>query len=149
MRNELRAIAYGGLLAGTLDFLAAALVNWANPLVILQVIASGVLGRDSYSDGAASMVLGLLLQWFMSLIIAAIYVFAARWLPLLRTRWVAAGTAYGIVVYFVMNFVVVPLSASNVVMRLTPKHVAINLPLMIIFGLIIAFFAARPRGRSA
>jgi uncharacterized membrane protein YagU involved in acid resistance len=149
MRNELRAIAYGGLLAGTLDFLAAALVNWANPLVILQVIASGVLGRDSYSDGAASMVLGLLLQWFMSLIIAAIYVFAARWLPLLRTRWVAAGTAYGIVVYFVMNFVVVPLSASNVVMRLTPKHVAINLPLMIMFGLIIAFFAARPRGRSA
>jgi len=143
MRKDIRAIALGGFIAGTLDIFAASLVNWADPLRVLQVVASGLLGKASYADGAFSMVLGMILQWAMSLIISAIYVFAACWLPALRSRWIAGGAAYGVVVYFVMNFVVVPLSAATVTMRLTPMHVAKNLPLMILFGLIIACFAAR------
>jgi len=148
MPNEIRAIMLGGFIAGTLDALAASLVSWASPLFILQVIASGVLGADSYTDGAFSMILGLILQWAMSLTIAAIYVIAAGPLPALRSRWIAGGTAYGIVIYFVMNFVVVPLSAATVTMHLTPMHVLKNLPLMIAFGLIIACFAARASSDS-
>ena len=143
MRNDMRAIALGGFIAGTLDIFAAALVNGANPLRVLQVVASGVLGKAAHADGAFSMAVGMILQWAMSLIIAAIYVLAARFLPLLRSRWIAAGTAYGFVIYLVMNFVVVPLSAATITMRLTPRHVLMNLPLMIVFGLIVAGCAAR------
>jgi len=42
------AILLGGLIAGTLDIGAAALINDRSPLVILLVIASGLLGKASF-----------------------------------------------------------------------------------------------------
>jgi uncharacterized membrane protein YagU involved in acid resistance len=140
-RSALRATMLGGLIAGTIDIGAAALINWVNPLIILQAIASGVLGRSSFHDGLSSQVLGLLLQWLMSIIIAACFVFAALRLPLLRKRWVAAGLAYGVVIFFVMNYVVVPLSAVGHRPHFTVSRFSENMLAMLLFGLIVAYFA--------
>src|SRR5580693_459172 len=68
------AILLGGLIAGTLDIGAAALINGRNPLVILLVIASGLLGKASFQGGLPAAILGLVLQWLMSLLISAIFV---------------------------------------------------------------------------
>ena len=68
----LAAIAIGGLFAGSLDIFVAGAINHASPATILQAIASGLLGRASYDVGAGTVALGLLLQWLMSLAIAAI-----------------------------------------------------------------------------
>jgi hypothetical protein len=90
-----------GHLAGTLDVACACLINSAKPSVILQAIAGGLLGKSSFSGGAATVALGLVLQWAMSIIIATIFVVASRWRPALERRWIAAGLAYGVVVFAV------------------------------------------------
>lgn len=138
------AVLYGGFVAGSLDILAAALINRVDPLVILRAIASGLLGRAAFQGGLPVAALGLLLQWAMSLLIAAIFVLAARRLAWMCRRWVLAGLAYGVVVFVVMEFVVVPLSAAK-----NPHFTALslleNVLAMLLYGLIIAFFARRVR----
>jgi uncharacterized membrane protein YagU involved in acid resistance len=140
------AILLGGLIAGTIDIGAATLINWVNPIVILHAIASGVLGRASFFQGTPSAILGIVLQWAMSLVIAAIYVMACRSLPVLARRWVAGGLAYGVVIFFVMNFVVVPLSMAMAKPHLphfSPAKFGENMLAMLLFGLIVAFFTQR------
>jgi hypothetical protein len=139
--SPLAAILLGGLIAGTVDIGAAALINWVNIPRILQAIASGALGRASFEGGARSAVVGLGLQWAMSLVIAAIFVLAARALPGLRHGWALAGLAYGVVVFAVMNYVVMPLSAIGHIPRFTSLTLLENLLAMLLFGLIIAFCA--------
>jgi hypothetical protein len=138
---SLLAIVLGGLVAGTLDIAAAALINLANPFLILKFVAGGLLGKSALAGGPSIALLGLVLQWAISLIIAALYVFAARWLPVLRRRWLTSGLAYGVVIFLVMNFVVVPLSAWAKWPRFTAEQFFENMLAMLLFGLIVAYFA--------
>ncbi len=149
-RSALKAILCGGFVAGTLDVGAAALINWLNPVVILHAIASGVLGKASFYGGMPTALLGLGLQWGMSLVIAAIYVVAAMRMRWLTRHWMRGGVLYGFVIFVVMNYVVVPLSAAwpkhnltvyDLLHRFTPDKFLGNLAAMLVFGLIVAFFA--------
>lgn len=142
------AILLGGLVAGTIDIGSATLIYRASPVVILHSIASGLLGRASFSGGAQTAALGLFLQWAMSLVIAAIYVMAVRALDSLSRAWLAGGLGYGIVIFLVMNYIVVPLSAAMPHPHLphfTPARFVENLLAMLLFGLIVAFFSIRAR----
>jgi hypothetical protein len=136
-------VVVGGLIAGTIDIGAASVINMLSPIVIMQAIASGVLGRASFRMGLSSAVLGLVLQWAMSILIAAIFVGAARRLNILTRRWIVGGVAYGVVVYFIMNYVVVPLSAARFSGKFTITGFAENMLAMLLFGLIVAFCARR------
>lgn len=140
-KSDLNAILLGGFVAGTIDIVAAALINLVGPILVLRFIAGGLLGRPALAGGTSVVLLGLVLQWAMSLIIAAVYVIAARWLPVLRRRWIAGGIAYGVVIFFVMNYAVVPLSAWARWPGFTVEKFAENLVAMLLFGLIVAFFA--------
>lgn len=145
-RSEGAAILAGGLIAGTIDIGSAAVINLVSPFLILQAIASGILGRASFFDGVASAMLGLLLQWAMSIIIAAVYVFACRLLPRFRRNWIASGFGYGVVIFFVMNYIVVPLSAARPhhgFPNFTALKFTENMLAMLLFGLIVAWFAQR------
>lgn len=146
----LKAILLAGLIGGTIDVGSAALINWFNPVVILHAIASGLVGKDSFSGGAATAVLGLVLQWAMGILIAAIYALATSTQPQLRRRWVPMGILAGVIIFFVMNYLVVPFSAApfrpaftlDALLKVfTPAKFVGNLLAMILFGLIIAFFA--------
>lgn|SRR5574337_1966 len=145
-----RVILAGGLISGTVDIGAASLINWLNPAIILHAIASGVLGRASFAGGAASAVLGLVLQWLMSLLIVAIFVLLAFIFTIARRYWIVAGIAYGVLVFFVMNYVVVPLSAAPFrAQHFTVSKFIENLLAMVLFGLIIAFFARERHAAAA
>ena len=144
MRPMVTAIALGGLVAGTIDIGAAMLITGRDLIYILHAIASGLLGKASFDGGTAAAILGLGLQWAMSLIIAAIYGVAALKLPWLRRAWIAAGLAYGVVVFVVMNYVVVPLSAVGHAPHFTTASLLKNLAAMLLFGLIVAVFARAP-----
>jgi hypothetical protein len=138
------AILLGGVIAGTIDIGSAALIYWVNPVVILHAIASGVLGRASFLEGTPSALLGLGLQWAMGIVIAAIYVVSCRPLPVLVRRWIAGGLAYGVIIFFVMNYVVVPLSramAKPHFPHFSPTKFGENMLAMLLFGLVVAFFA--------
>jgi hypothetical protein len=138
---NLSAVLYGGFVAGTIDIGAAALINMISPVVILKAIASGVLGKPAFAGGTSVAILGLVLQWAMSLLIAAIFVFAARRLPRLVVHWPTWGVAYGVVVFFVMNYVVRPLSAAWPKTHFTPAGFVWNMLAMLLFGVIVAYCA--------
>jgi hypothetical protein len=136
-----RASIYAGLIAGTIDIGAACAINMIGPGPILRFIASGLLGAPLPHETWVYCV-GVGLQWAMSILIAAIFTAAAVKLPVLLRRWIAAGVAYGIGVYFVMTFVVVPLSRAKSG-HVTLQSFALNLAAMILFGLIVSFMAQR------
>jgi hypothetical protein len=69
-------------------------------------------------------------------------------LPALRRRWLAGGLAYGVVIFFVMNYVVVPLSAWKHHPHFSAYKFAANMAAMLLFGVIVAFFARRQNGRG-
>jgi len=141
--SDIRAILLSGFTAGTMDIGAACLIYNVGPIIVLQAIAAGQLGDRSYSEGATSAVLGLTLQWAMSCLIASIYVVAARRLPVLNRRWLASGLVYGVIVFVVMNYVVVPLSAVGKHPTFTTRTLIGNLLAMFLFGLVISFIEHR------
>ena len=105
----------GGLIAGALDITYAFILWWlraqVTPMQILQSVATGLLGKASYDGGAGTAILGAFLHFFNALVIAAIFVGASRIWPVLARRATLFGPLYGIGVYLVMNYVVLPLSA--------------------------------------
>jgi hypothetical protein len=139
------AILLGGIVAATIDIGAACLITGRDVIYILHVIAGGLLGQSTFSGGTQTALLGLLLQELMGLIIAAIYVGAAGVMPLLKRRWLACGLLYGVAIFVVMNYVVVPLSAWKHVPHFTTDKFLENLTAMLLFGVIVAFFARRAR----
>jgi hypothetical protein len=141
LQSTLGGILLAGFIAGTIDIGAAALINAASIAVILKAIASGILGSASFEQGIEAEVLGLLLQWAMSILIAAIFMISASWVDMLKRRWLAAGLAYGVVVFFVMNYAVVPLSAIGRAPHFTLLRFIANLLAMLLFGVIISFVA--------
>ena len=143
--NAAAAILLGGLIASSVDVCAAMLITGKDAAYILHTIAGGLLAKSAFDGGTGTMVLGLVLQWAMGLIIAAVFVLASRRLPVLARRWLLAGLAYGAVVFVVMNYVVVPLSAWRRIPHFTPQSFAENFAAMLLFGLIVAFFARTPR----
>ena len=141
--SSLQAILLGGFIAGTIDIGAAALINMRSPVLISQFIAGGLLGKASLSGGMQTAALGVVLQWAMSILIAAIYVFASLRMDALRQQWLLWGILYGIPVYFVMTYVVVPLSAWHRVSPFTLYGFSANMAAMMVFGAIVAFFASK------
>jgi len=139
----LKTAVIAGLLAGTIDIGAASVINAAAPDRVLRAVASGLLGHDAVHGGSWVVGLGMILQWLMSILIAAVFLAGAARLPILRRRWILAGLAYGVVVFFVMNYVVVPLSAAFFKVHFSPVSFAENMAAMLVFGLIVAFVAQR------
>jgi hypothetical protein len=143
--SPLTAIVLAGLVAGTIDIAAASLINGRDPVFISQIIAGGLLGKAALTGGMQSAALGVALQWAMSIIIAAIFVTASSWIPALRQHWALAGVAFGVPVYFTMEYVVVPLSAWHRWPKFAVVPFCENMAAMMVFGLIVAFFASRIR----
>jgi hypothetical protein len=113
-----RALAWmllGGLCAGTLDILFATgfwALRGVAPQRILQSVAAGVLGKASFSGGSASALLGLGLHYLIAIAMATAYAMAARDASALLQRPWRYGALYGLVLFAVMSFIVVPLSAA-------------------------------------
>ena len=138
-----RAVLAAGLAAGVLDILAAfasSAARGVGPARVLKYIASGVLGPAALRGGAATAGLGLLLHFVIATGWAAVYWAASRRIAFLRTRPVIAGLAYGVVVYFLMTRVVVPLSAVPPrPAAVSPEAIAIHmacvgLPIALVLG---------------
>jgi uncharacterized membrane protein YagU involved in acid resistance len=142
-------ILIGGALAGIGDGLDAVIYyNWASnvaPSRLFQFIASGLLGAQSFSGGWATVLLGVVLHFTVAIGSAAVFYAGCRMVPaLVRQPWIT-GPAYGLIVYSVMHYIVVPMSA--VAHRKTPMsgmELADQLfSHMFLVGLPIALMARR------
>jgi len=106
------AILVGGLIVGVIDLIyAIAVYSPQKPILVPQAIASGILGMKSYSGGAQTAALGVVLHFVIALGAASVYYVASRRLDVLVHRAILFGLIYGALVYIFMHAVVVPLSA--------------------------------------
>jgi hypothetical protein len=115
--NALLAIFWGGLACGVFDITQAMvafyLQSGLKPVTVLQLVASGLLGRASFQGGIKTAALGAFLHLFIAFSWAAIYYLASRRLLFMTEKPVIAGLIYGEFVWIVMTFVVLPLSAIH------------------------------------
>lgn len=112
-----KPIAVAALIAGVADlfyaFVHIGSYYKLDAMQILQSIARGVLGPAASEGGWGSAMLGLVLEFVLTVIMAGVYIIAARHMSDLRRFWWIMGPAYGIVVMVVMYTVVLPLSAAH------------------------------------
>jgi hypothetical protein len=138
--TKVRWLVAGALIAGTLDISYAIVFyhfrNHALPSRIFQSVATGLLGKASFEGGARTAALGLALHFTIATIITLVYYFAARRIGFLTRRPWVSGILYGIGVYAVMNYVVIPLSAIG--------HFLPFVPLVAITGILVHMFFIGP-----
>jgi hypothetical protein len=143
----------GAVYVGTLDLVFAcgywALLHGVPPARIIQVIASGVLGRRSFEMGISSVLLGLCLQYAISFVMVWAYYLASGWIPALIRRgiWIY-GVLYGLWSYVAMNDIVVPLSAAMKGSTIPSWVVGSILESALLIGPPIAWLARRARVAS-
>jgi len=142
-----RAILFGGLIAGTLDLTSAFIVTalrGGSYVRMLQSIASGLLGAESFTGGAATVALGVLVHFTIAFIWTIVFYLASRKIKFLIDQPIISGVLYGVVVYLLMYYVIVPLSAASFQMPHTPDAIARDVFIHIIcIGLPIAFVVRR------
>src|SRR5882672_10827195 len=143
-------VVYGGLIVGVLDILDAiifsAIRSHVTPVRVLQSVAGGLLGREAtFSGGLKTALLGLVLHFLIATILATVFYVASYILPVLLQHAVLAGLAYGVAVYFVMTYVVIPHSAYGPRNTPVPWTVFLNgiIGHALLVGLPIALVARR------
>src|SRR6266496_3791093 len=111
--HALAAIFWAGLVSGGLD-ITAAFVTWApqgvSPIRILQGIASGLLGAKAFAGGWKTAALGFVCHFFIAFSAATVFYVASGKLTLMTRRPILSGILYGVAVYLVMYWIVMPLS---------------------------------------
>lgn len=132
-----RALLSGMLAVGVLDGLDAIVFFWlrngVTPDRIFKSIAAGLLGPATARQGGwETVLLGVTLHFFIAFMIVLVFMLASRRLPVLIRQPIVSGILYGIGVYLVMNFVVIPLSAAAG--GRPPLPVVINGVLIHMFG---------------
>lgn len=145
------AIVAGGLAIGTLD-LAFAILFWLRhevaPVQILQSIARGWMGDAAFDGGAAAAWLGAVSHYAIATMFVLAYYLAGRRLPALFARRLALGLAYGLLLYVLMNFVVLPLSAAGLPSFRNTAWVASSVVAHAVFGAMCAWFASLAAGAA-
>jgi hypothetical protein len=137
------AILWGGLLAGALD-LFFAFAYYGPKLGVMQSVAGGLMGRKAALEGGIpTFLLGLALHFLVACIWAALFWLASRRFHALVRHAIPAGLLYGLVIYYGMNCIVLPLSALHTKAwppPFAPWPVAAH---VLLVGLPIAWIARR------
>lgn len=144
-----RPLAIGTLLAGALDMCFASTFWWlkadVTPVRVGQSVAAGLLGKESaVAGGVPTGMLGWTLHYAMIFLMVGFYYLAAKQLPVLTRSWLACGAIYGLGLYLVMSYIVVPLSAAHTA---GPKEFSLWVNLSIVVhvavGIICAWYSRR------
>ncbi|BCW87951.1 hypothetical protein sos41_10830 [Alphaproteobacteria bacterium SO-S41] len=115
----IKAALLGGLIGGAIDIAYAMIVSNLStgmaPDMLLRVVAGGVLGREQIAAGGLpEAALGGVLHFAICIVMAAVFCLVSLAVPALRRYWYVTGPVYGVGLYVVMNYVVLPLSALAV-----------------------------------
>ena len=139
--NAVKAVAAGGLLAGSLDLTQALLLFGAR---VPLSIAAGLFGRDAFRGGVGTYTLGVLLHFLIAFSAAAVYYAVSRRLAFLKEHPLVCGLFYGGAVEEVMNLVVLPLSALHARGPYELHDLILGLLVhMVVVGLPISFSVQR------
>lgn len=139
--KTIKTILLAGLVAGTLDILAAiAILGKMNAERVLQYIASGIYGKDAFEGGQAMALSGLFFHYLIAFSFAADYFMLYKLIPLLKKHKIAAGLLFGIFIWVVMNLIVLPytnvsrgpFTVNGVLLNMSILMLAVGLPISLI-----------------
>jgi hypothetical protein len=108
-----KAILYGGVTAASLDLLSADLIYRVDLITVMHSIARGWYGPWAMSGGADVAFIGLISHYAILLVAAAVFVLTSLKLPVLRRLWWLTGPLFGLGVWIVMHYLVVPNSHAG------------------------------------
>ena len=106
-----KTIAAATVVSGTLDILSAFLFGGmvgVSPGDTLRFVASGPFGDGMRDGGLGAAALGLAVHFTLMAIMVTVFVLAATRIEAMRRYWPVAGVFYGLCIYFVMYWVVLP-----------------------------------------
>lgn len=152
--DAFKTIVFGGLTVGVLDLIdAVAFFGFyysVPPIRIFQSIAAGVYGRDASREGGwRTAVIGILLHFVIATLIAAVFYLGTRLLPVLYKKPVICGLIYGVICYFVMQLIVIPLSnAPSSGLVINPAFFNGIIGHALVVGLPVALIARWSANRS-
>lgn len=147
MKNfrAVRVIVTAGLVVGVLDILSAVVIWWQRGIALqrgLQGISAGLLGAKSYQGGIETAGLGLALHFFVAFVVVSIFYLASRKVSFLTKQPFVSGVFYGIGVYIVMYWIVLPTAFSTFRHRLSNELLELAIHICLI-GLPTAFIVRR------
>ncbi|WP_295120990.1 hypothetical protein [uncultured Chitinophaga sp.] len=114
-RQTTKLILKAGIIAGTLDILAAIvaygfILSKAPVIKILQSIASGIYGVKAFAGGWGMAIQGLIFHYLIAIIFAFLFYLLIKAIPLIVKFSVITGLLYGIIIWLIMNLLVLPAS---------------------------------------
>ena len=147
MKNSVafRTIVIAGLVVGVLDISSAFVIWWARGVGArrgLQGIAAGLLGSHAVDGGLLTAGLGLALHFFVAFVVVTVFYLASRKLRFLTMHPVVSGVLYGIAVYIVMYWFVLPATFPTFRHRLWNELLAVAIHISLI-GLPCALIVSR------
>ena len=140
-----RAILMAGLVVGVLDISSAFVIWWQRGVGArhgLQGIAAGLLGAKSFDGGLVTASLGLGLHFFVAFVVVSIFYLASRKIEFLTIHPVVSGVLYGIGVYIVMYWFVLPMAFPTFRHRMGNDLLAVAIHISLI-GLPCALIVRR------
>jgi hypothetical protein len=146
-RPLLTTIGWVGLLAGSFDILAACLnayiARGTSPVIVLKYIASGAFGKAAFVDGWQMPLLGLLFHFIIAYSFTTLFFLLYPHLKIMSKSIVITAIAYGIFIFVVMTFGVLPLTKVPKITFQLEKVIISVLILIVAIGLPLSIFARR------
>ena len=143
--RTLRTIITAGLVVGVLDISSAFMIWWQRGVGLrrgLQGIAAGLLGANSFDGGLVTAGLGLALHFFVAFVVVSVFYLASRKIEFLTIHPVVSGVLYGIGVYIVMYWFVLPTAFPTFRHRVWNELLAVAIHISLI-GLPCALIVRR------
>ncbi len=149
----IRYVLLTGLIAGTLDAIAAildfVLPYRGDPSIAFQYIASGVFGKGAIGGGVGMTLSGILFHYAFAISWAALFFVLRPRVRILGGPWYLSGSIYAVVVWIGMNLVIRPLSAVPHIPWTIFKVIKSALILVVTIGSPIAFAASKYFGSTS
>lgn len=143
----LKTIGWVGLLAGSLDILAACLnayiARGTSPVIVLKYIASGAFGKAAFTGGWEMPLLGLLFHFIIAYSFTTLFFLLYPSIKLMSKSIVITAIVYGIFIFVVMTFGVLPLTKVPKITFQLEKVIISVLILIVAIGLPLSIFARR------
>ena len=148
MSSLIAAILVSGLIIGAMDGIAAIAhaygLRGTLPSTVFRYVASAVFGRDAFTGGSTMVVWGVVFHMTVATGWTALYFLVAPQLKFAASNKVLAGMAYGLFVWVMMNFVVVPMTRVTVgVIRPSVPTALMILIHLFVIGVPISLLAQR------
>jgi hypothetical protein len=151
-RKVLSAILFIGFIVGTLDAIAASLYSYgftgSTPDKVFRYVASGFFGLKALSGGLAFAAWGLVFHFIIATSWSGLFYLVYPKVRFFGSAKYYSGIVYGVFIWLMMNFVVIPMSNVQVSFHFTARTVVMIMIHMFVIGIPISLLTSNSYLRS-